>query len=212
MYQVVGVQDTVPVKEILSTERALFLGTLKENEITVVVAPASGVKAPPDELTDPLVILKLGADVPPSPVELKLMDMEVYPEMVMGSLVHVQVYVPLELPPKNWKALFEPLSKIMDMVPLAPEDVSVADHWSPTKVVELEPLSPVKSSEKMVVWAFASGAMLTNPKTQKATRTLRTLSIESTHLQYPFGNEHERRIVPSDLEQVIIGQTSFGCD
>lgn len=67
------------------------MGTLKENEITVVVAPASGVKAPPDELTDPLVILKLGADVPPLPVELKLMDMEVYPEMVIGSLVQVQV-------------------------------------------------------------------------------------------------------------------------
>ena len=91
MYQVVGVQDTVPVNEILSTVRSLFLGRLKENEITVVVAPASGVKAPPDELTDPFVMLKLGADVPPSPVELKLMDMEVYPEIVMASLVQVQV-------------------------------------------------------------------------------------------------------------------------
>ena len=40
---------------------------------------------------------------------------------------------------------------VMDIVPLAIEVVSVATHWSPVSVVELEPESSEKFSEKMVV-------------------------------------------------------------
>ena len=45
----------------------------------------------------------------------------------------------------------------MDIVPLTPEVVSVATHWSPVSVVALEPESSEKSSEKMAVWAVALG-------------------------------------------------------
>jgi len=70
MYQSVGVHVNVPVKVTLSKVRSLFFGTEKEKVMTVEVAPALGVNAPP--LNDPLVILSDGAEVPPLPAEEEL--------------------------------------------------------------------------------------------------------------------------------------------
>jgi hypothetical protein len=52
--------------------------------------------------------------------------------------------------PRNRKA-----SLVIDIVPLAVEVVSVAIHWSPVKVVVLDPESSEKFSRKIVVWADA---------------------------------------------------------
>ena len=66
----------------------LLLGTEKVYVITVVVAPELGVNDP--LLTEPFVILKLGAEVPPLPLEEEEIEIFVYPDMEIGSLTHVQ--------------------------------------------------------------------------------------------------------------------------
>ena len=81
----------------------------------------------------------------------------------MGSLCHVQVYVVFADDPENRNA---PL--VIDMVPDAPDVVSVATHWSPVNVEVLDPESSEKFSEKTVVWAWVVGAMPIN-----ATRAIR---------------------------------------
>lgn len=60
--------------------------------------------------------------------------------MVIGSLVHVQLWVVLLLPPV-WM-------KVPDVMLSVPEPaVTVADQVPPVNVVELDPESPLKSSE-----------------------------------------------------------------
>ena len=44
---------------------------------------------------------------------------------------------------------------VMLIVPLCDEVVSVAVHWSPVKTDVLLPVSPVKSSDQIVVWPLA---------------------------------------------------------
>ena len=63
-----------------------------------------------------------------------------YPEMLIGSLVHVQLCVAL-LEPPVW------MNVPLVMLRVPDPEVTVADQVPPVKVDVLEPESPLKSSE-----------------------------------------------------------------